>query len=318
MRAVMTGSYGAMPELRDTPEPSPEAGEVKVRVLASSLNRLDAELAGSYLRGTVEHQFPVILGRDFAGTVAEVGRGVARFMPGEKVFGVVAKPVLGDGSFGEYVVVPESIGLAPLPAGLDYRMAGVLGLAGSAALAAVDAVAPRTGDTVLICGATGGVGHYAVQLAAARGARVIATAEPGPRADRLRELGATHTVNHRADLPAQVRALAPGGVDAVVHLAGDPELLAELVASGGRLASTRGADGDRVDSPELTVTAVDAHPEREVLERLAAEVAAGRLRPSIAHTYQLAEVPAALADLAGSPGTSTGTGTLGKLAVAVA
>ncbi|MGI5147308.1 NADP-dependent oxidoreductase [Plantactinospora sp. CA-294935] len=306
----MSESFGAMPEVREMPEPTPGDGEVKIEVQASSLNGFDAKLAGGFLAGEIEHQFPVVLGRDFAGIVTEVGRGVSGFMPGEKVFGVVTKPGLGDGSFGEYVVVPEEIGLAPLPAGLDYRAAGVLGLAGVAALASVDAVAPVHGETLLISGATGGVGHYAVQLAAARGATVIATAEAGPAVDLLHELGAAHTVDHRADLAAQVRQLAPDGVDSAVHLAGDPELIADLITPGGRFSSTLGVDPEQLGDRALNVTAVDAIPDRLVLDHIATEAAADRLRPSIARTYLLDEVPQAFADFNNS-------GTVGKLAVAI-
>lgn len=310
MRAVMAESYGAMPEVREMPEPSPVGGDVKIEVQASSLNGYDAKLVDGYLGGDIEHQFPVVLGRDFAGIITEVGPGVAGFMPGEKVFGVVAKPRLGDGSFSEYVVVPEDIGLAPLPAGVDYRAAGVLGLAGVAALASVDAVAPGHGEVVLICGATGGVGHYAVQLAAARGASVIATAEPGPQADLMFELGAAHTVDHRGDLAAQVRRLAPAGVDCVVHLAGDPNVLADLLVPGGRFSSSLGVGPEQFGGRDLSVTAIEAVPDRIVLEHLATEVAAGRLRPSIARTYLLDEVPQAFADFNSS-------GTVGKIAVAI-
>lgn len=308
MRAVMTESFGAMPKVREMPEPSPGGGEVKVEVQASSMNGFDAKLAAGYLEGAVEHQFPVILGRDFAGIVTEVGPGVSGFMPGEKVFGVVSKPGLGDGSFGEYVVVPEEIGLAPLPAGLDYRAAGVLGLAGVAALASVDAVAPIHGETVLISGAAGGVGHYAVQLAAGRGATVIATAEAGPQADLMHEMGAAHTVDHRGDLAAQVRELAPNGVDTVLHLAGDPALLADLIVAGGRMSSTLGADSGQLGDRDVSVTAIEAMPDRIVLDHLATEAASDRLRPSIARTYLLDEVPQAFADFNRS-------GSVGKLAV---
>lgn len=310
MRAVMSESFGARPEIREIPEPTPDGGEVKIEVRASSLNAFDAKLAAGFLEGSIEHQFPVILGRDFAGIVTEVGSGVSGFMPGEKVFGVVSKPGLGDGSFSQYVVVPEDLGLAPLPAGIDYRAAGVLGLAGVAALASVDAVAPGHGETVLISGATGGVGHYAVQLAAARGATVIATAESGRQADLMHELGAAHTVDHRDDLPAQVRQLAPDGVDSVVHLAGDPRLLADLVAPGGRLSSTLGAGSRQLGDRDLTAIAIEAIPDRIVLDHLATEAAADRLRPSIARTYLLDEVPQAFADFNGS-------GTVGKLAVEI-
>jgi NADPH:quinone reductase len=308
MRAVMSESFGAMPEVREMPEPTPGNGEVKIEVQASSMNGYDAKLAAGYLKGAKEHQFPVILGRDFAGIVTAVGPGVSGFMPGEKVFGVVSKPGLGDGSFGEYVVVPEEIGLAPLPAGLDYRSAGVLGLAGVAALATVDAVAPIHGETVLVSGATGGVGHYAVQLAAGRGATVIATAEAGPQADLMHEMGAAHTVDHRGDLAAQVRELAPDGVDGVLHLAGDPNMLASLVSTGGRMSSTLAVDPGQLGDQELTITSIEAIPDRIVLDHLATEAAADRLRPSIARTYLLDEVPQAFADFNNS-------GTVGKLAV---
>ncbi|MFY1688221.1 NADP-dependent oxidoreductase [Plantactinospora sp. WMMB782] len=306
----MSESFGAMPEVRELPEPTPGDGEVKIEVQTSSLNGYDAKLAGGFLAGELEHQFPVVLGRDFAGIVTEVGPGVRGFMPGEKVFGVVAKPGLGDGSFGEYVVVPEEMGLAPLPAGVDYRCAGVLGLAGIAALASVDAIGPGHGETLLISGATGGVGHYAVQLAAARGATVIATAEAGPAADLLHELGAAHTVDHRADLAAQVRQLAPDGVDGAIHLAGDPETVADLVTPGGRFASTVGVDAEQLGDRELNVSTVEAIPDRIVLDHIATEAAADRLRPSIARTYLLDEVPQAFTDFNNS-------GTVGKLAVAI-
>lgn len=310
MRAVLTGSYGAKPEVRDIPEPEPGVCEVKIRVRAASLNRFDAMIANGYLKGTMEHQFPVVLGKDFAGTITEVGPGVTGFMPGEEVFGVVMKPVLGDGTFGEYVTVPIAVGIAPLIADLDHATAGVLGLAGSAAVAAVDAVAPEKGECVLICGATGGVGGYAVQLAAGRGATVIATAAPGAATEHVRALGARHTVDHHRDLATQVRKIAPQGVDAVLHLAGDPTLLASLLRPGGRFASTLGVGPGQLDDPKATVTAVNAVPDREVLDRLATEVTSGRLRTPVAHSYQLDEVPRAFEDF-------NRPGTVGKLAIAI-
>lgn len=311
MRAVLTGGYGAEPEVREIPEPEPDVGEVKVRVRAASLNGFDAMVANGYLRGTMSHQFPVVLGKDFAGTISEVGPGVSGFMPGEDVFGVVMKPVLGDGTFSEYVTVPVGVGIAPLIAGLDHATAGVLGLAGSAAIAAVDAVAPKQGELVLISGATGGVGGYAVQLAANRGATVIATAAPGAAADHVRALGARHTVDHHRDLPTQVRKIAPQGVDAVLHLAGDPTMLASLLRQGGRFASTLGVGPGQLDDSKADVTAVNAVPDRELLDRLATEVVAGRLTTPVTRTYLLHEVPQAFADF-------NRPGTVGKLAVAIA
>ena len=114
--------------------------------------------------------------------------------------------------------------------------AGVLGLAGATAHGMIGALSPGEGDHVLISGATGGVGGLAVQLAAARGARVIAATESND-ADRVRGLGAADTVDHTGDLAAQVRALCPNGMDAVVHLAGDGPALAQLLRPGGRMVS---------------------------------------------------------------------------------
>jgi len=306
MRAIVIAEQGASPALTELPTPEPGAGEVLVRVEASSLNGFDTAVAAGYLAGMMEHRYPVVLGKDFAGTVAAVGAGVTRFAAGDRVFGVVTKAFLGDGGFGEYVVVGDQLGTAVIPDGLDTATAGVLGLAGSAAVDALDAVTPQAGETVLVSGATGGVGAIAIQYAAAAGARVIATARPGDEADLVRSLGATDVVDHSGDLAAQVRELAPGGVDVVLHLAGDGGVLAGLLAEKGRLASTLGLGPEQ----HPAAVAIMATPAAETLDRLAADAAAGTLRIPVARTYALAEVPAAFGDFAG--------GTLGKLAIAVA
>jgi NADPH:quinone reductase-like Zn-dependent oxidoreductase len=310
LRAIAITDFGAPPAPQDLPRPEPAEGEILVRVAASSLNGFDGAVAAGYLKGMMEHRFPVVLGKDFAGTVEAVGPGAARFAVGDQVFGIVMKPVLGDGAFAEYVAVGEAFGVARVPAGLDLATAGALGLAGTAALLAVEAVAPAAGDAVLISGATGGVGVLAVQLAAAAGARVIATARPGAQADLVRGLGAADVVDFTADVASQMGALAPKGVRAVLHFAGDAAALADLVAPGGRFASTLGIGPEQLGGRDLTATALMASPTADVLDRLAAEVAAGRLRVPIHATYRLDDVPRALADFA--------TPHAGKLAVAVA
>jgi CBS domain-containing protein len=185
MKAIAIDGFGAPPRLRDLPVPEPGEGEILVRVRASSVNGFDVSVAHGDLQGRIEHRFPVVLGRDFAGTVEAAGPGVTSLRPGQAVFGVVTKPALGVGAFGQYVTAPVAC-TARIPAGLDLAAAGALGLAGTAALAAVDAVAPLPGETVLVSGANGGVGAFAVQLAAARG-RIASTAglprdQPGGRA----------------------------------------------------------------------------------------------------------------------------------------
>jgi NADPH:quinone reductase-like Zn-dependent oxidoreductase len=306
MKAIVTAEQGAQPQLAEVPMPQPGPGEVLVKVQASSVNGFDTAAAAGYLAGMMEHRYPVVLGKDFAGTVEAVGEGVTRFTAGDAVFGVVTKPFLGDGGFGEYVTVPAEIGIAALPDGADPVAAGALGLAGTAAVDALAAVSPQAGETVLVSGATGGVGAIAVQYAAAAGARVIATARPGEEADFVRGLGAAETVDYTGDVAAQVRQIAPDGVDAVVHLAGDGAVLAGLLTEKGRLASTLGLGADQ----HPAAIAIMATPSAATLDGLAADLAAGRLTVPVARSYPLADVPAAFSDFA--------TGTLGKIAITVA
>jgi NADPH:quinone reductase len=308
MKAIAIDDFGAPPSLHDLPVPEPGEGEALVTVRASSVNGFDVAVAGGHLKGMMEHHFPVVLGRDFAGTVEATGAGVQSVRPGDTVFGVVTKPALGDGAFGEYVTAPEAY-TALVPAGLDLAVAGALGLAGTAALSAIDAVAPLPGQTVLVSGATGGVGAFAVQLAAALGAYVIATARTGEDEAYLRDLGAHHTVDFTGDVPAAVVALRPGGIHAVVHLAGDGLELADLLVPGGRIASTLGLSGEQLDGRAVQVTPVTAMPASQTLGRLAADVVHGQLTVPVQRTYALADVPRALADFA--------AGTRGKLAISV-
>src|SRR5829696_4021212 len=169
MRASVMPDFERQPTLADIPMPEAKPGEVLVRVHAASVNGVDLSIASGQLRGMMEYDFPVVLGKDFAGTVEAVGDGVIDFAAGERVFGVVSDPSpLSSRSFAEYLAAPASPNLTRVPEGVDLASAGVLGLAGSAALQAVDAIGPTAGETVLISGAKGGVGAYAVQLVAAR------------------------------------------------------------------------------------------------------------------------------------------------------
>jgi NADPH:quinone reductase-like Zn-dependent oxidoreductase len=253
----------------------------------------------------MEHRFPVVLGKDFAGVVDALGEGASRFSVGDEVFGVVMKPYVGDGGLGEYLVVGEQYGIARVPGGLSLQDAGALGLAGSAARDAVDAVAPAAGELVLVSGATGGVGALTLQYALAAGADVIATARSGAEEEFVRGLGATRVVDYGGDLAAQVRAIAPEGVPAIVHLVGDGAQLAGLLAPGRRIVSTLGFGRDQHPS----AIAVMASPEAATLDRIAADVVSGAPRVPITRTYPLEATPQALADF--------GAGTLGKLAVSV-
>ena len=308
MKAVAISDFGAPATVLDLPDPEPAEGEILVRVAASSINGFDLSVAKGVLKGMMEHRFPVVLGKDFAGTVEATGAGVTDFNVGDAVFGVVMKAELGDGAFGELVATPAAFA-AKIPSGVDTATAGALGLVATAAHDAVEAVSSQQGDTVLVSGATGGVGVIAVQLLKTRGARVIATASTDEETAFVRDHGADHVVDYRGDLGGAVRETHPRGVDAVLHFAGDGAQLATLVASGGRLASTLGLTADQLHRDDIAVATIMANPARATLTKLAEAVAAGTIRVPITRTYRLDDVPQALSDFA--------AGHHGKLAIGI-
>lgn len=257
----------------------------------------------------MEHRFPLVLGQDFAGTVEAVGEDADGFAVGDAVFGAVMKPYLGAGSLAQYVTVPAGHGVAHIPAGLKAEDAGALAVAGATALESLNAVAPAEGGTLLISGASGGVGALAVQLAAARGVKVIATARPGTQTDFVTGLtdAEVHVVDFTGDLEAQVRAVAPDGVDAVLHLAGDGAALAGLLRPGGQLASATGLTQDDVKGQDITVHTIMVSPNAQTLTFLAEQVVSGGLRVPVTAAYPLERATEAFA--------AFGASTPGKVAV---
>jgi NADPH:quinone reductase-like Zn-dependent oxidoreductase len=171
MQAVVVSSPGEAATVVEVPVPEVHAGQVLVRVLAAGLNPLDNAIAAGLMTEMVRHDYPVVLGRDAAGIVEAVGGGVSGITVGDAVVGhVLFAPPIQRGTLAEFAVLPAER-VVPKPEGLDFVTAAAIPLAGAAAVACVDAVAPEPGETVLIVGASGGVGSYAVQLAAGRGNR---------------------------------------------------------------------------------------------------------------------------------------------------
>jgi NADPH2:quinone reductase len=255
----------------------------------------------------VEYEFPVILGRDYAGVVEQIGIDVSGYAVGDEVFGflVHANPTAHDGTWAELIVVSQDASIARAPAGVDTATAGVAPLAGITALTAIDALELSDDDTVVIVGATGGVGSLAVQLATQARATVVAPALPEDE-DYLRRLGVSELLPRGADLAAAARERHPDGFDAVLDLVNyAPDAPASLIKEGGRVASPTGAAGE---GPGRTL--VMAAPTRENLQRLAGLLADGTLRVPIQETYELEKAPDALTAL---PTTHT----QGKLAIRV-
>jgi len=309
MKAVTLDAFDTPPRLRDDlPAPTPAAHEVLVRVHASSINPADNSIAAGMLKQMgVEYEFPVILGRDYAGVVEQVGPEVTGYDVGDDVFGFLlhANPTVRDGSWAELIAVPQDMFIARAPQGVELATAGAAPLAGIAAIMAIDALELSEGDTVLIVGATGGVGSFAVQLAARAGATVVAPALPEDEA-YLRGLGVGELLPRDGDLAAAARERHPDGFDAVLDLVNyAPDVPATLVKDGGRLASPTGAAGE---GPGRTM--VVAAPTPENLEHVARLLTDGTLRVHVQATYELAQAPDALTALPTSH-------TQGKLAIRV-
>ncbi|MET8872624.1 NADP-dependent oxidoreductase [Nocardia sp. NPDC004604] len=270
MRAIVVRSFGATPELAEMPMPEPSVGAVRVQLEAAGVNPFDQKMANGILDGKLPHDFPMILGVDGAGTVSSIGPGVTGFAVGDRVVGKFLVPPVGHGSFAEYAVLPENATLVRIPDRVPTVAAAALPTAGVTAQDIVDASKIEPGQTVLIIGATGGVGSFLVQLANMAGAHVIATAR-GAAADQMTRLGAAETVDYtRGPIAEQIAAAHPGGVDVLFDLVSPPETLAELTAlvrDGGTVYSTiwaadeqalrnRGINGGNIESsgraPELT------------------------------------------------------------------
>ncbi|HYX76020.1 MAG TPA: NADP-dependent oxidoreductase, partial [Gaiellaceae bacterium] len=284
--------FDSGPRLLELLVPEPGPGQVRVRVEAAGLNRVDVTIAAHGLRAYAEYAFPVVLGRDGAGQVDALGDGVEGLVPGDEVLGhVLFGETLHDGTVAEYALLPAEAVVCRPPT-LAVTHAAALPLAGAAALAAVEGAALQDRERVLVAGASGGVGSLAVQLAADRGAVVVATGEPED-VERLKSLGATTVVDRREDVAEQVLG-ERGPVDALLDLVSvDPQTFegyARAVRPGGRVASTTpGATADAIDAAGLTGGRVTAMPTRETLLRLLAEIQRGALRVDVGRTLMLAD-----------------------------
>jgi NADPH:quinone reductase-like Zn-dependent oxidoreductase len=298
MKAVRFHEYGDPGVLRyeDVEQPAPGAGQVLIRVAATSFNGVDGNIRAGFMQGPIPVTLPHTPGIDVSGTVAALGGGVDGFQVGDRVVGFL--PMAGDGAAAEYVVAPAEI-LAPAPTSVPLVDAAALPIVGLTAWQALfDHAKLAAGQRVLINGAGGAVGGYAVQLAKNAGAYVIATAGPHS-SDRAKAAGADEVIDHTTT--EVTPAMSP--VEVALNLAPiEPAhlgALLNLVRAGGVLVNTtvwmpapsdeqRGVRGIdlfvRSDAAQLThlVTLVDS----------------GRLRVDVAQRVPLAELPAVHAQAA--------------------
>jgi NADPH:quinone reductase-like Zn-dependent oxidoreductase len=301
MKAWHVPEPGAQPTLGELPVPEVTDGTVLVRVKAAGLNPVDNAIAAAMMAQMIPHEYPLILGRDAAGVVEAVGNDVEHVKAGDEVFGhVLLAPPIHAGTLAEYALLPAAT-VSVKPAGLDFVSAAALPLAAAAASDAINAIDPQAGQVVLVNGASGGVGSYAVQLLAVRGVIVVATGTEADR-DRLTGLGATTVVDYTTGSVAdQVRAQYPDGVDGLINLAGRTtgDVPLQAVRTGGKVATTTGApDEQALADAGVTGGGIMARAVRETTAPLAEQAASGALKIDVDSVLPLEQAAEGLATLA--------------------
>jgi NADPH2:quinone reductase len=300
MRAAAVQSFGAKVELAEVPKPHPEKGQILVKILVAAINPFDWKVADGILKDKAPHVFPLILGNDAAGIVEACGEGVIEFAVGDTIFGQFLHMPLGEGPYAEYARVPASNLLMKLPEGLDIYQAAALPTAGMTALQLVETIDAAKGATILIVGATGGVGSFAVQFAAARGFHVVATARADQSA-RMTKLGAAAIVDHTvAPLPEQIRRLYPEGLDGLIDLMSDASgfsaLTAQVRPGGMALTTAFVSDDEQLQRLSLKGGNFELNADRHLLGRLVQETASGRLHVPVDRKIKLGDVPEVIED----------------------
>ena len=302
MKAIRLHSYGG-PEVlvyEEAPRPTPEASEVLVRVYATALNPVDRSTRTGYLQQMVNFELPLIPGLDLAGVVEELGPDVTTVAVGDAVYGF--SNMVRQGAYAEYARI--GVGeLAPKPATVDFVTAAAVPLSALAAWQALNDIAGlQAGQTVLIQGAGGGVGSFAVQFAAAKGAHVIVT-EDGSKAEFLRGLGAAEVIDYTTTRFEE----AAHDVDVVLDLVGG-EVQARSLAvlkPGGILVTTMGQpDADAASARGVRASGMLTQANPAQLREIAGLIDAGTIRPIVAQVFPLAE--AAQAHMALDAGNARG------------
>jgi NADPH:quinone reductase-like Zn-dependent oxidoreductase len=290
MRAFALDEFGQPGSVHDLPDPEPAEKEVRVRVSAASINPFDNFVLQGYMKDRMEHRFPFVPSADLAGTVDAIGSGVDGFAVGDSVFGVTGKMVMGEGTLAEFATASTAT-IAKRPVAVSEVSAAALPLAGVSALMSVEAAALRPNDVVVIVGASGGIGSYAVQLAAATGAHVIGITSKG-KTEYVKSLGAHEVIDRTSgDVVEQLKAKHPDGVAAIIDTGSDAAglaRLAEAVRKGGAVTSMKGAAAiDDLAKRGIKGVNVGTQVTKERLDHLATLATQGKLKATHIETFPL-------------------------------
>jgi NADPH:quinone reductase-like Zn-dependent oxidoreductase len=287
MKAVRMHAYGGPDVLAydDVSQPVPAAGEVLVKVYAASFNPIENNTRAGYLQGMIQVEFPFTLGVDLAGVVEAVGEGVTSVAVGDAVYGY--SNMMRQGSHAEYAVVSE-IEIAPKPTTVDFVTAASVPLAGLTAWQGLfDVGGLQSGQTVLIHGAGGGIGSFAVQFARAKGARVLGTASSGKR-DLLKGLGVAEVIDYTTTRFEEVVR----DVDVVFDTVGGDlvERSLKVLKPGGIYVTSAGQpDPEAAAKQGVRATFMLTQPNPAELAEIARLIDSGEVKPVVSAVLPLAE-----------------------------
>lgn len=291
MKAMAVDEFGGPDKLtlHTLPVPTVDAGEVLIRIEIAGVGVWDAmEREGEVVYNKVH--FPRVLGGECAGTIVAIGDGVERFAVGDRVY---AQSFMNDkgGSYAEYVVVFEKT-VAPMPDNLDMQMAGGLSITGVTALSNLQALGAGNETKLMLWGASGGVGHVALQLAKRMGAHVFAIASGADGVALAQQLGADEAVDgHSNDIVQRARAFAPDGFDtALVLVSGDTvQSTLSLVRQGGIIAFPNGVMPEPKAPDGVELKKANGFADPILLDELNRLIDMGEFQVHIAQTFALEE-----------------------------
>jgi len=284
MNAIVVHKYGGPEVLKyeDALRPEPKDDEILIRTMSAGVNPVDAAIrAGSFRTG----QLPFIPGMDVAGVVEKVGANVTKFKAGDAVYAYLS--FQEQGGYAEFTIAKENE-TALKPRGISFEQAAAVPLAATTAWQAlIDTAGLKAGQTVLIHGGSGGVGHFAIQIAKARGAKVIATAS-APNQDFLKQLGVDQPIDYTKTKFEDVVK----NVDVVLEATRSDSMARSygVVKKGGFIVSITGSpDQAQLDQHGLRGQSLMVHPEANVLEELTKLIEAKKLTPMVSQVFPLTE-----------------------------
>lgn len=290
MKALTIKDFGGVEKLaiQEVPTPLPNDDEVQIQVIYAAVNPVDWKIREGYFKNKLPHEFPLILGWDASGIVSAVGRNVKNFKVGDEVYAYCRKPLIQWGTYAEFVCM-DADKVALKPKNINFAQASAIPLVGLTAWQALfDSAKLKKGETVLIHAGAGGVGSMAIQFAKNAGARVLTTASPINH-DYVKKLGADEAIDYKKDMIAQIKKLAPEGVDVILDAFGGQALQDsyELIKDYGRIVGiVEKPDSERCAQKHVQGSYVFVAPNGAQLKQINHLIEQGKI-----HVPQIEELP---------------------------